>query len=447
MPAATAQEAPQPNIVLILTDDQRADDVWMMSAMRRRLAGPGLTFERAFVSDPLCCPSRVSLLSGQYAHSTGVWSNRGEDGGWVAFDREGLASETINVPLHAAGYRTGYIGKFLNNYQMSGGDVPRGWDRWFVFNHQSGAYYDYEMISSNGGPSEVLPFGSEPTDYSTDVIAAEASSFIEDTAPGKPLFLVVAPYAPHGPPKPAPRHLGAFDGFTFARSASYEEANVRDKPRYIRRLPIPLARPYSMDRLRRRAETLLAADEMINGVMRSLRVTGRLENTMIVFTSDNGFLLGEHRWGYKTVPYDESIRVPLVIRYDPLTSGTTTGALAANVDLAPTFAELAGVPFGADGVSLLPLLTDGSQARKFVPLEAEEFTPGRLTTVPSYCGVRAKAKMFVRYATGEEELYDLRRDPYQLVSQDDEPSRPLRRLRGIAKAQCDPVPPGFSWTP
>lgn len=233
-----AQGVPPPSIVLILTDDQRADDVWMMSAMRRRLAGPGLTFDRAFVSDPLCCPSRVSLLTGRYAHSTGVWTNRGDEGGWVAFDRAGLASETINVPLHAAGYRTGYVGKFLNNYQRADGDVPRGWDRWFVFHHQSGAYYDYEMVSSEGGPSEMLAFGSNDAAYSTDVISAEAASFIEGTAPEQPLFLVVAPFAPHGPPKPAPRHRGAFDGVTFSRSPSYEEANVRDKPRYIRRLPV-----------------------------------------------------------------------------------------------------------------------------------------------------------------------------------------------------------------
>lgn len=442
---ATAQTITRPSVVIILTDDQRADELWMMDAVRRRLMRQGVVFDRSFVADPLCCPSRVSLLTGLYPHTSGVWTNRGEEGGWVSFDAAGLESRTIAIGLHRAGYRTAYLGKYLNNYQYAGGEVPRGWDRWFVFDQQNGAYYDYDIASAQGGSSEALTFGSEAADYSTDVLAAEATSFVASTAPDTPLFLIVAPYAPHAPGTPAPRHDGVFAGLAIERAPSYQEERVGDKPRHIRRLAKWPSFP--ADRIRSRAEALLAVDDLVDQVAGALRDTGRLQETLFVFTSDNGYLLGEHRWSYKIVPYEEAIRVPLVIRYDPLTQGSRTDVLVVNVDLTATIAELADVPLDSDGKSLLPTLTSGASVRSAVVLESQEFTPNRLSTVPSYCGIRTRSRTYVRYATGEEELYDLRADPFQLVSVDEGSPRTLRRLRQKAKARCQPVPPLFDWQP
>jgi N-acetylglucosamine-6-sulfatase len=438
--AARAQTTTPPNIVLIVTDDQRYDSLAHMPNLRRLLIGRGMRLDQAIVSNPLCCPSRATILTGRYSHSTGVYTNFGGTGGWSTFNGSGAEASTIATALDGVGYRTAMIGKYLNGYGKAGAFVPPGWDRWFAFAHSQGRYFDYRMYTGGGGYVE---FGSQPRDYSTDVIARRAASFIGRTNPGTPLFLMVTPYAPHLPTTPAPRHEGDLSHASVSFGPAVNEANVSDKPAYIRRLGL---HPLSELRARtiRQWESLLAVDDLVRRLVTRLRETGRLRNTLIMFTSDNGFSNREHRWGGKRAPYLESIRVPFVVRFDGrVPAGTRSRALAANVDIASTIADFAQVPFpGADGASLRPLVTREAQsARGPVLLEFVQ----QDTAVPTYCGVRTRRFVFVRYATGEEELYDLATDPWQLRNAARARPAKATELRNLTVSLCQPTPPGFAW--
>jgi N-acetylglucosamine-6-sulfatase len=437
---ARAQSAPRPDIVLIVTDDQRADAMVHMPNVRRLLIRRGMRLNQAVVSNPLCCPSRATILTGKYSHSTGVYTNFGAVGGWGRFNASGAERSTVATALDGAGYRTALIGKYMNGYVKAGAFVPPGWDRWFAFAHVNARYFDYRIYAGRRG---YLEFGSRPRDYSTDVIARQAAGFIGRTKPGTPLFLMVTPYAPHDPTTPAPRHAGDLSRASVRFGPAVNEENVSDKPAYIRRLEV---RPLSEIRARtiRQWESLLAVDDLVRRLVNRLRETGRLRNTLIVFTSDNGFSNREHRWGGKRVPYLESIRVPFVVRFDGhVPAGARSRALAANVDIAPTIADFAQVPFpGADGVSLRPLVTRESRAvRGPVLLEFAS----QETAVPTYCGVRTRRFVFVRYATREEELYDLAADPWQLRNVARKRPAKARELRNLTVSLCRPTPPGFAW--
>jgi len=430
-----------PSIVLILTDDQRWDTISVMPTVVRRLREIGVKFSNGFVVNPLCCPSRASLLTGQYSHSTGVYRNDPPHGGFPAFrDRS-----TIATRLHGAGYRTGLFGKYLNNYP--GDYIPPGWDRWAAFsvpNRSNGAYFGYSLNVDGAQRS----FGTNADDYSTDVLARMAESFIENTR--RPLFLYFAPYAPHptGPltgATPAPRHSGAFPDLKPYRPPSYNEADVSDKPAWVQALPrLTPSSGDDIDRLRQsQLRALLAVDDAVDRILDALAATGRLRNSMIVFLSDNGYMWGEHRLKGKGVPYEESIRVPFIVRYDPLvTRARRDGHLAVNIDLAPTFARLAGIsaPW-AEGRSLLPLL--GSRDVRWRKRFLVEQAAGPILT---YCTVRSRTFSYIAYRSGEEELYALKKDPYQLdnVARDRAYEPMLRRLRGKLRKLCDPPPPGFT---
>lgn len=436
--ASDGSPSVHPNIVLIVTDDQRLDSLRVMPEVQRLLVRRGMTFRRAIVSNPLCCPSRATILTGRYSHTTGVYFNRGPHGGWRAF--QASESSTVATALDAVGYRTALIGKYMNGYARDI-YVPPGWDRWFAFAGANGAYYDYEMLDSSGGPHRV-PFGSRSSDYSTDVIRRKAVSFIRSTPRSTPFFLMVTPYAPHGPPVPAPRHQDDFANAPVHLGPAVNEADVSDKPAYIRhRGPVD---PRVMRRLTRRQwETLQAVDKLVLRVLIALRDTGRSGTTLVIFTSDNGVANGEHHWRYKMDPYEESIRVPFVIRYPgQIPAGSTSSALVSNVDIAGTIADFAGASLSTDGLSMRPLVTGTrSSFRGSVVLEHTRYT----STVPTYCGIRTRRFTFVRYATGEEELYDLRLDPYELVNVEAVRPRKATGLRALTKARCQPVPPGFSW--
>lgn len=437
-PARGREPAPpvteRPSIVLILTDDQRWDSLWAMPVVRRELGARGVVFENAFVVNPLCCPSRATTLTGAYSHTTGVYTNRGEYGGVGAFDDR----STIATWLQDSGYRTALIGRYMNGYRDEW--IPPGWDRWFVTWRDS-AYFDY--VANDQGT--LVEYGSAESDYGTDVLADEAVDFIRSTDPQQPLFLYLAPHAPHAPATPAPRHATAFSDLAPWRPPSYDEENVSDKPEWVRRLPrIGYWRAARIDAFRKdQYRTLLAVDEAVERVLQALADSGRLSNTMVLFASDNGYLWGEHRIEGKSVPYDEAIRVPYVLRYDPLTGGTAEGRIVANVDIAPTFADLAGVDApGAEGVSLLPLL-DGSATSWRADLLVEHYDGAG--TVPTFCQVRSPRWSFVRYSTGEEELYELERDPYQLKNRAGVKSLKgqLALMRERARVLCDPLPPGM----
>ena len=305
--------------------------------------------------------------------------------------------------------------------------------------------YDY-ALSVDGARRT---FGSVPTDYSTDVLAGFADEFIDQAPADRPLLLYFAPRAPHGPTTVAPRHTTAFADVSPLTAPNINEANVSDKPSYIRGLPtLSSQKLASNEGLSRRSyRTLLAVDEALDGILDRLEATGRLQDTLIVFMSDNGFLLGEHRWKGKEVPYEESIRVPFVVRYDPLTGGdpASEDRIVLNIDLTPTFAAAAGVSApGTDGMNLLPLLADPS-----TPWRTDFLVEHHLTNLPSYCAVRSTTVMYARYATGEEELYLLASDPYELVNRASDPSQAALKasMRARARELCSPTPPGYVFPP
>jgi arylsulfatase A-like enzyme len=427
--------------VLILTDDQRWDSLWAMPAVQQNLVDHGVTFRNGFVVNSLCCPSRASILTGDYSHTTGVYKNKSDYGGFPAFND----SSTIATWLDGAGYRTALIGKYLNQFSTftDGSYVPPGRDRWVAFYSTGGGkYYNYQL-SIDG---QLHSYGDLPSDYSTDVLARQAVQFIHNTNTTRPFFLYFAPSAPHEPATPAPRDVGTFSGLAPWRPPNYNEADVSDKPAWVQAHPLlDAASRAGIDTLRKHQyETLGAVDDAVASIVGELAQSGRLANTMIVFASDNGYLWGEHRLTAKQLPYEESIRIPLVIRYDPLTtSSRRIRPQALNIDLAPTFADVAGVtpPKAVDGRSLLPLLaqTATSWRKSFL---VEHLGPG----IPTYCAVRSLRYTYVQYQTKEEELYDLTTDRFQLqnVARDPDYAQVLRKRRANLVTLCSPPPPGFT---
>jgi arylsulfatase A-like enzyme len=460
LPSATdaAAEGPgttaaRPNVVLILTDDQRYDSLFAMPHVRALLGAHGVTFDQAIVSNSLCCPSRAALLTGSYSHTNRVWTNAYTSwspwGAWPAFHEAGDEDGTIAVALHDAGYRTALFGKYLNEYP--GGHAPPGWDRFAAFvNGQGGGYYDYDLFRQDEHGRRRVHYGDEPLDYSTDVLADDAVAFLRSTDAEDPLFLYYAPFAPHAGIVPAPRDEGTWAGYAQDLPPSFDEADVSDKPDYIRERH-GLSASFARQKYQLSYEALQAVDRAVGRIVATLRATDRLDDTLLVFLSDNGIAVGDHRWDYKLTPYEESIHVPLVIRYDPLTSarpGTRTDALVSNVDLAPTIADVAGVAFEGvgrvDGTSLAPLL-DGSAGRVRHGLLVEHADyPGHYH-VPGYCGLRRPGWTYVRYDGGVEELYDLRHDPFELRNLARTHPAVLSRLRQRTDRLCLPRPPGFRW--
>jgi len=424
-----------PDIVLIVTDDQRWDTLWAMPTVSERLAAPGVTFSEAFVVNPLCCPSRASILTGNYSHTHLVYRQDPPFGRFDWFDD----SSTLATWLDAAGYRTGLFGKYIDGGQHAAvtGYVPPGWDRWVAFVHAE--MLDYGLTFDG----TVRRFGTEPEDHSTQVLAHEAVAFVRETE--GPLFLVYAPAVPHAPAIPSPGDENAFADLAPARPASFDEADVVDKPGWVRDLPrLSDDEEAAIDAFRlQQHRSLLGVDRAVGEILDALRAGGRLENTLIVFTSDNGILHGEHRWTKKEAPYEEAIRIPLVLRWDAAgwTARTET-ALALNIDLAPTIADAAGVPIPAtDGESLLPVLDGRTDPRRDFLIEHLEGT----NPVTTYCAVRSARWKYVRYATGEEELYDLDADPFELENLAARPSEEetLTRLRTRLRELCVPPPPGY----
>jgi arylsulfatase A-like enzyme len=409
---------PRPNIVLINTDDQAPHMLDFMPTALNEIAAKGVTFASSFATTPICAPSRASLLSGNYAHTHGVLNVGGANGGAARFVGPDL--ETLAVWLQRTGYRTGHFGKYINGYQLLCDDsscyVPPGWDVWraFPLDH----YYNY--LLSVDGPK--VAYGNAPADYSTDVLRDQALAFL-DAHPGEPVFLYFSAYAPHVEtpnliPVPAPRHLNLFAGVVPWRPPSYMEADVSDKPAWVQALPVvvaPILVGFIDGSRQLGLEALLATDEAIAAILDKLAAQGRLADTVVVFTSDNGYTFGEHRTFGKQHPYEEAIRIPLSIRYDRLLRerGAVRSDLALNIDLAPTLAEWAQVPSAlrppVDGLSLTRAAA-GSEALARDAVLIEQWQPRR------FAGVRTQEWKYVRHQTGERELYDLANDPAELVN-------------------------------
>ncbi len=362
---------PRWNVVVIVTDDQTLDsiphDPAVMPYLQSAAGDPEdhwIVFRNFFANTPLCCPSRATMLTGRYAHETGVIDN---DHGQRLDERA-----TVAAWLHEAGYHTGLVGKYLNLYPFGReAFVPFGWDRWWGKSQGTvdSLYYDYSLVQQ-GIP---VAYGDAPEDYATDVLAGKAVEFLRSAPLDRPFLLWFAPTAPHPPWIPAPRHEGVDASIPVEVPPSVGEADVSDKPAWVRALPT-LGRPARaglVEAHRRSFEALLAVDDAVRTIVDALRERGDLDRTVIVFVSDNGYSFGEHRWVRKTCPYEECTHVPFLVRYPPA-AHRVEPAIASTIDLAPTIADLAGVPApgNVSGRSLVPLLARGvapSGERRGVP--------------------------------------------------------------------------------
>ena len=481
--AVQAAPALKPSIIFILTDDQTLKDVEAMPKVRALLADRGVSFSNYFVSYALCCPSRSSILRGQYAHNTGVRGNLPPIGGFQTFHARGNETSTVGTWLQAAGYRTGYFGKYLNGYPrgVSPTYVPPGWDEW---DSPAGGnpYSEFNYRMNENG--KIVAYGAGPDDYMTDVLANKAVEFAQRG--GKPFFIHLAVYAPHQPATPAPRYARAPVDGTAPRSPSFNEPDVTDKPSWLQRLnPLTTRQIAVMDLLyQRRLRSLLAVDDLVAALVDALRTSGQLEHTYIFFSSDNGFHFGDHRLPLgKNTAYEEDIRVPLIVTGPSVPAGRTVPHLAVNIDLGPTWADLAGAqtPNFVDGRSLVPLLgatpppidrwrqsiliehwaqERGEEAESDEGTNPPAVPPRRLVRgTPTLAAIHTRDYVYIEYETGDRELYDLRKDPFELRNLIGTTGRPfldavaarLAALRRCAGPACrtaeDTAPPALPATP
>jgi N-acetylglucosamine-6-sulfatase len=397
-----AWEHRPPNVILIVTDDQRWDTVEWMPTLASLAAQ---NFTNGYVTTPLCCPSRASILTGQYAHNHGVLTNRADQHGGFSFFRD---EDTLATRLAAAGYRTALLGKYLNEYN-SPTYIPPGWSDWFAFS--GGNAYSRFKINANG---ERRHFAKD--EYSTDVLMHQAAELIRSSGE-QPFFLFIAPVAPHEPAIPAPRHADVALDLDPWRPPNYDLVDTSANPRWVAaKGPIDYFKKYKIDRLReQQIRTLLSIDEGIATIVQTLRETRQLDNTAIIYLSDNGYAWGEHRLEGKSCPYQECIRVPFLISYPPLTPMRVDDSrIALNIDLAPTILDLAGLTAAplADGMSLLPLLA-GTASTWRSEFLVEGWKVGTREP-PPFAGVVSEDWSYVEYQTGEREMYNLQADPYEL---------------------------------
>ncbi|MBI5879191.1 MAG: sulfatase [Chloroflexi bacterium] len=455
--AAPARPAPdtRPNIVLVLADDLdvRLNTLNYTPYIRDRLMNQGVTFDNALVPVSLCCPSRVSLLRGQYVHNHQVFTNGPPDGGFQKAQALNLENSTIATVLQASGYRTVLMGKYLNGYPITSSltYIPPGWDE-FYSPSSDAAYFGFNYSMNMNGV--LAPFGSAPEDYMTDVLSRTAVNFITRTVSGgSPFFMVVGTYAPHGPSTPAPRHTGLFTDVVMPVGGSFNELDNSDKPPLIASLPLlTVTQILEMnDHYRNRLRSMQAIDEMVASLVDTLQAAGVLTNTYFVFTSDNGYHMGQHRFPPgKYTNYEEDLRVPLIVRGPGVPVSQTVSALVSTMDLPPTFAEIAqtAMPAYVDGRSLLGLLAGSPASWRQVffleqypfssQLEAPSLRNGLLepdepdqtyrrmqepaslcasTTVdpkPLYTGIRGTRYKYVEHHACDREIYDLLNDPYEM---------------------------------
>ncbi|MFP5224008.1 MAG: sulfatase [Actinomycetota bacterium] len=444
--AVSAEGSDQPNWVVVMTDDQDVRTLDSMPIVRRELADQGITFTRAFATFPYCCPSRATFLTGQYPHNHEVWGNKSPAG----FDGFRDA-ETLPVWLERAGYRNAYVGKYLNGYGLKDPTyIPPGWWAWNALTDPT-TYWMYGSRFNDAGVLRTYgtPAVEDPRNYQTDVITRKATTQLRRLLKRKAPFLLVVMYvAPHAEsvwdgwsprrdPRPAARHEGVLAGKPITRPLAYNEADVTDKPASIQarwRFGRD-SRDIHASRERNRRESLLAVDEGVGAIIDTLRESGRLDSTNIAFTSDNGFLLGQHRipWG-KFLPYEPSARVPLILRGPAFPRGVRTDELVANQDLTATILETTGVEPGLvqDGRSLLPFAADPDlRSTRPILLESTNATDevmdfalegDSLGLWTPYVALRTSRFKYVQYSGGDRELYDLLLDPGEKQSRHDDPS-------------------------
>jgi arylsulfatase A-like enzyme len=448
----------KPNIIMFTTDDQTVRDLAVMPKTQALIGSAGATFLKAFASDPLCCPSRVTVQTGEYAHNTGVLGNTPPAGGYSSFNDK----NDLPVWLQSAGYRTIHIGKMPNGFTDKGDTyVPPGWGPYAggIGPASKGEFYGFIGPPSDYTNFELdengIPHQYTANDYSTDVYSEIAVDRINSHLthfPDAPLYMQVQFFAPHDPATPAPRYDGAFATAPLPIDPSFNEKNVKDKPgwiRGIRRFGTGLIAKIQA-RYQRRLETLLSVDDAVERIVADLASKGVLGNTYLIFTSDQGFMQGQHRLHQgKFVAYDPSTQVPLLIRGPGIPAGSQPRALVWNGDITSTILQMAGASAGLpqDGQSILPFAADparkstrpilietgppGSTFEPGVGTAASAHRPVRLSTyvknldldhsaqiartitAPRYRGIRTGRYLLVKYSDGSRELYDLFHDPLE----------------------------------
>jgi arylsulfatase A-like enzyme len=429
-----------------MADDQ--DDSGSLSQMPElgKLSARGVVFTNSFANFSLCCPSRASFLTGQAAHNSGVEGNKLPDGGYQAFAR--TEGNNIGVWLQAAGYHTAIMGKLMNGYGV-GDEAARthivpGWDEWDILSDPSGPYRYFNYTLNENGT--LVSYGHNAYDYQTDVIAAKGEAFIRSS--DGPFFMLLESIAPHGThgdddddtgfkgfPDAAPRHIGAMDRLKLRRTPDFNEKHIKDKPAAFQRQVPEFKDPGVVEAsYRRRREAMLAVDDMIKRVVDTLEETGKLDNTYIIVTSDNGYSQGAHRWQGKIVLYEESIRVPLVVVGPGVPQGETRDQLVNNLDVVASIIQWSGAAPGRtlDGASLTPVLQDAATPWRSAILVENKHEKG----------VRTKDWLYAEsntYDFGlEKEIYNLRDDPFELHndvgSRDPETQAAMARLAPVLAA-------------
>lgn len=467
----------RPNVVLIMADDldATASEYWdratrvgkddPLKKTRALVRDQGVNFVNAFAPNPICCPSRSSLLTGRYGHNTGVLTNGGDQGGRSTLIKSGGEDHSLAPWLKVAGYRTGLVGKYLNGIADTPTEIPPGWTDWFVFaDNVVNEYKGYGYKVNENGTLTYRGYG--PEDYSTDYVRDKSVEFIERaSADGRPFFLFASPTAPHFPLPPAPRHLvNPYALAPLPQTPNTHEADVSDKPLWLRAsAPQRLVESslWTPVDYRLRQGSLYALDELVEAIIRKLEETGELDNTYIVFMSDNGYNLGSHRLIHKMAPYEESIRIPFTVRGPGIPAGISRSETVVIPDLTSTVLDWAGIQTPTslggvqsrelDGASLAPLLRKSPPmpwrreftiqylSQGFLNGIGAEVPPGIWTfsgmDIPSYLALRSDEYKLIRWSatTGEQwELYDLRQDPHELRNL---LSTPLGRARNKATVE------------
>ncbi|MDQ4086203.1 MAG: sulfatase [Actinomycetota bacterium] len=442
------------NILLITTDDQTLADLRYMRRTRRLIAGHGVTFD-GISPHPLCCPARAEMLTGQFAQNNDVRSNLGLHGGYRRLRRY----NTVGRWLNRAGYHTVFMGKYLNGYgpRSDNGPAP-GWDDW---NPTVGGVYNFHGYRVRHN-RRLQRYQTYQTDFFTNLAVRKIR---EASQRREPFFLWQSYMAPHlacppsmetarcwAPPKPAARHRGMFRDVVppSIRSEAFNEADLSDKPYPLVNSKLlddeQVARIHKVHRAR--LQSLQAVDEGVATMLDTLRRTGELRNTLIVFTSDNGYLLGEHRHMGKVLPYEPSLQVPVLMRGPGVPQGVVRDRVATPVDFAPTFTEVADARAGLvmDGRNLLPIARRNAASWENLLIQAGPYRPWNEPDGWFYRGVRTDRYTYAYYLySDEEELYDRRHDPDQLQNLAGDPRyrlvlRSLRRqtetLRDCAGWEC-----------
>lgn len=416
--SAPTQAQQRPNIVVIMTDDQEPDSLAYMPKTRALLAEKGVSFANSFVQFPQCCPTRSTWLSGQFAHNHGVLGNSVP---WNGAYQTWKPQEANSLPvwMQAAGYTTGFAGKVMNGYDAEAYHIPPGWTWWRGM--RTTGYYNWSIYQANGTIGQL---GKAEADYSTDNLAWRSADFVGNHP--QPFLHFAWLFAPHiaadGFATPAPRHDGMFATEPMPKTPAFNAGHTTGKHPIVAVFPgMDAAKVAETEkRWRRYIESLQAVDDFVETVVGALETSGRMANTYVIFTSDNGILHGDWKRQGKVLPYERSIRVPLVVRGPGVPEGVIRREIVTDVDLAATIVALSGATPGRtlDGRSIAPLLSTAPTPWRSAVLLTGMYDPNQTyeSAFTRWNAVRTANRKYIRASDGHEELYDLEADPWERFS-------------------------------